>query len=58
MKHALPDMGLQLVEPDEPEAEAKPEMATPKQLAAFVGESIAVTGESWADVVKEQVPWQ
>ena len=58
MKHALPDMGLQLVEPESEPEEAEPKMATPKQLAAFVGESIAATGESWADVVKEQVPWQ
>jgi len=58
VKHALPDMGLQLVE-REPEAEAKPEMATPKQLASFVSESVAaMETENWADVVKEQVSWQ
>ena len=51
MKHALPDMGLQLTE--QATQEAKPEMATPKQLAAFVG-----MNNDWAEVVKEQVPWQ
>ena len=56
MEHALPDMGLQLVKP---EPQAKPEMATPKQLASFVSESVAaMETENWTDVVKEQVPWQ